>query len=153
MFHYQMCVFWFLSVYEITTSLMWMVKIKKHSVQFTCLSSTLLRNNDWVLYFSLSLHFHFWSSWLLKGWIAKLKSKQKKKYRCSSARYMNDKSLEKEPDHSLHFRQEACSDPASLTYFTDPWEWCPQALSKHVMAQHQDWTLLPVPKTRKIDLT
>lgn len=92
MFHYQMCVFWFSNVYEITAFLWWRIKIKNCSLQIPCLSSTLWRNKDAGLYFSLSFHFHFLGSWLLKGWITKLKSKQWKKYSCSFALYMNGKT-------------------------------------------------------------
>lgn len=79
MFHYQMCVFRFSNIYEITAFLWWRIKITNYSLQIPCLSSTLWSNKDLGLYFSLSFHFHFLGSWLLKGWIAKLKSKQGKK--------------------------------------------------------------------------
>lgn len=92
MLHYHMCVFRFSNVYEIAASLRWRVKIKNYYLQIPCPPSTLWSNKDLGLYFSLSFHFHFVRSWLLKGCIANLKSKQWKKYSSSFALYMNAKT-------------------------------------------------------------
>lgn len=158
MFHYQMCVFWFSSIYEITTSLWWMVKIKKHSVQITCLSSTLLRNNDLVLYFSLSLHFHFWSSWLLKRMGCKIKKQTIKEiwsqfstlhewqnpWRNSQTTLCTANKRPAWAQSPSRISQPLMNDVPRLSP-TMSWH---SRLAHHTAARQQDWMLL-VPKTRK----
>lgn len=102
MFHYQMCVFRFSNMYEITAFLWWRIKIKNYSLQIPCLSSTLWSNKDLGLYFFIKLPFSLFRLLIAERMDCKIKKQTREKNTVAvlHSTWMA-KCLEKEPDRLL----------------------------------------------------